>query len=170
MAKKAALESRIAILEERTALTEKIEATKRWLDTARTQAKGAEKKTSQAVNQNKFVSQLVLAYAGADTEAALNPDATTQNFVQIFISAMVALVGIIMAPVGMFVAGRNRKGFAEIADAARRSMGEIVRPSTPAAPGIIREVHHTEDPRGLQEFRAFQERFRNALNAKQVTA
>ena len=40
-----------------------------------------------------------------------------QNFVQIFISAMVASVGIIMAPVGMFVAGRNRHTAAELADA-----------------------------------------------------
>lgn len=147
MAKKAALESRIAILEERTALTDKIEATKRWLDGARTQAKGVEKKTSQAVNQNKFVSQLVLAYAGADTEAALNPDATTQNFVQIFISAMVALVGIIMAPVGMFVAGRNRKGFADIAETARRAMADIPRPAT--AISAMREtiIQKERDPR-----------------------
>jgi hypothetical protein len=151
MAKKAALESRIAILEERTALTEKIEATKRWLDTARTQAKGAEKKTSQAVNQNKFVSQLVLAYAGADTEAALNPDATTQNFVQIFISAMVALVGIIMAPVGMFVAGRNRKGFAEIAATARKAMATVTGTDPASGALVLRETHTVEDPRALHK-------------------
>ena len=66
------LNSRIAILEERTALTDKIEATKRWLDTARTQAKGAEKKTSQAINPRVRL-QLVLAYAGADTNAAPQP-------------------------------------------------------------------------------------------------
>lgn len=139
MDKLATLNARIAILEERTTLTDKIDATKRWLDTARTQAKGAEKKTSQAVNQNKFVSQLVLAYAGADTEAALNPDATTQNFVQIFISAMVALVGIIMAPVGMFVAGRNRRDAHEVIFPATKS---VIDPA-----GIhTREIHTVHDP------------------------
>lgn len=149
MKDKATLESRIAILEERADLTKKIDATKSWLDTARTQAKGETKKTSQATNQNKFVSQLVLAYAGADTEAALNPDASTQNFVQIFISAMVALVGIIMAPVGMFVAGRNRKGFAEIASAARKAMIPSA-PLTAQANTIDTHTHsvvHSIDPR-----------------------
>lgn len=130
MKEKADLESRIAILEERTDLTTRIEAAKRWLEKARDQAKGTDKRVSQAQNQNKFVSQLVLAYAGADTEAALNPDASTQNFVQIFISAMVALVGIIMAPVGMFVAGRNRKAFDEIAGTARAKVDALVRQAT----------------------------------------
>ena len=124
------LNARVAILEQRDELNKRIEHARNWVKTARDQAGGVTKKVSQATNQNKFVSQLVLAYAGADTEAALNPDASTQNFVQIFISAMVALVGIIMAPVGMFVAGRNRKTFDEIAGTARAKVDALVRQAT----------------------------------------
>lgn len=172
MKQKAGLESRIAILEERADLTSKIEGTKKWLDNARSQAKGETKKTSQATNQNKFVSQLVLAYAGAETEAALNPDASTQNFVQIFISAMVALVGIIMAPVGMFVAGRNR---IDITAAKRpaQTRTHFPIPDLPASKGdnqthILGVIDR--DNGALNEIRDFKSRIERALNGKQVAA
>ena len=115
----------------------------------------------------------MLAYAGADTEAALNPDAATQNFVQIFISAMVALVGIIMAPVGMFVAGRNRKGFAEIANAAR----EMVRSTPVYQQPVPGHAAHREtiivkdtDRRAMDEIARFKASINGALNRRQATA
>lgn len=65
--------------------------------------------SSSVVNQTNVAAQIFLAFTGADPDKAINPDSTTASFTNIFIAGGGSLAFMLMAPIGFFVAGRNRK-------------------------------------------------------------
>lgn len=109
MKEKAALEERIATAERATNLQQQIAATQRLIDSYREAAAKTDFKSSAVVNQNNVAAQLWLAMTGADADKAINPDQVTASFTSIFIAGGGSLAFMIMAPVGFFLAGRNRK-------------------------------------------------------------
>lgn len=108
MKEKASLEERIATAERATDLQKRIEATQRLIDGYREASAKTEFKSSAVVNQNNVAAQLWLAMTGAEPDHAINPDATTASFTSIVIAGGGSLAFMIMAPVGFFLAGRNR--------------------------------------------------------------
>jgi hypothetical protein len=108
MKEKAVLEGKIAIAEESHNLNKRIEATQRIIDTKTAEAAKSEYKSSSVVNQNNVAAQLWLAFTGAAPKDAIKPDETTASFTSIIIAGGGSLAFMIMAPVGFFVAGRNR--------------------------------------------------------------
>jgi hypothetical protein len=108
MEKKADLEGRIAIAEKSEDLTKRIEATQRIIDTKTAEAAKSEYKSSSVVNQNNIAAQLWLAVTGAAPSDAIKPDETTSSFTSIVIAGGGSLAFMLMAPIGFFVAGRNR--------------------------------------------------------------
>jgi hypothetical protein len=108
MKEKADLESRIAVMEKSLDLTTRIEAATRKIEQLTKEASASEYVSSSVVNQNNVAAQLWLAFTGATPENAVNPDAVTSSFTSIVIAGGGSLAFMIMAPVGFFVAGRNR--------------------------------------------------------------
>lgn len=108
MKEKAALQERIATAERATDLQKRIEATQRLIDDYREASAKTEFKSSAVVNQNNVAAQLFLAMTGAEPDKAIKPDEVTSSFTSIFIAGGGSLAFMIMAPVGFFLAGRNR--------------------------------------------------------------
>jgi hypothetical protein len=108
MKEKASLEERIATAERATDLQTRIAATQRLIDGYREAAAKTDFKSSAVVNQNNVAASLFLAMTGADADKAIKPDETTTSFTSIFIAGGGSLAFMIMAPVGFFLAGRNR--------------------------------------------------------------
>ena len=104
-----ALNERIGKIEQVADLTKRIEATQRILDDKTNVAAKTEYKSSAVVNQTNVAAQLYLAMSGETPEKAIEPDKVTFSFVNIFIAGAGSLAFMIMAPVGFFVSGRNRK-------------------------------------------------------------
>lgn len=125
MQSKAALEARIATAEQVGDLTKRIEATQRIIDGKTVTAATTEFKKSSVVNQTNVGAQLWLALTGASADQAINPDQVTFSFVNIFIAGGGALAFMLMAPIGFFVAGRNRltdkKTAADVREAFRKT-------------------------------------------------
>lgn len=109
MKEKAKLEERIATVEQASDLTKRIEATQRILDTKLAKAEKTEFKSSSVVNQTTTAGQLYLAFSGAKPEDTLEPDRVTISYANILITAGGSLAFMLMAPLGFYVAGRNRK-------------------------------------------------------------
>lgn len=63
---------------------------------------------SSVMEQTNVASKLFLAWTGSDAKDAINPDEVTFEFTNIFIAGAGALAFMLMAPVGFFIAGRNR--------------------------------------------------------------
>lgn len=105
---KADLENRIAIAEKVSDLTNRIDAAQRKIDEYRVASEQTDYRSSAVVNQNNVAAQLYLAFTGAAPDQAVDPDSVTQSFTSIFIAGGGSLAFMIMAPVGFFVAGRNR--------------------------------------------------------------
>jgi len=80
---------------------------------ARQQVAETDYESSSVVNQTSVAAQLFLAWTGADPEKAISPDSVTTSFTNIFIAGGGSLAFMLMAPVGFFVAGRNRVKRAE---------------------------------------------------------
>lgn len=109
MKSKADIEERIGKAEQRANLEKQIAATQKLVDEYREAAAKTDFKSSAVVNQNNVAAQLWLAMTGADADKAINPDQVTASFTSIFIAGGGSLAFMIMAPVGFFLAGRNRK-------------------------------------------------------------
>ena len=109
MKEKAKLEERIATVEQASDLSKRIEATQRILDTKLAKAEKTEFKSSSVVNQVSVAGQLYLAFSGAKPEDTLEPDRVTTSYANILITAGGSLAFMLMAPLGFYVAGRNRK-------------------------------------------------------------
>jgi hypothetical protein len=108
MKDKAGLEERIATAERASDLGKRIEATQRIIDGYREASSKTAFRSSPVVNQNNVAAQMFLAFSGADPEKAIDPDRVTASFTSIFIAGGGSLAFMIMAPVGFFLAGRNR--------------------------------------------------------------
>lgn len=114
MKQKAELESRIGIAEQASKLTSQIEATQRKIDEYRAASANVAYTSSAVVNQNNVAAQLYLAFTGAAPDQAIDPDNVTQSFTSIFIAGGGSLAFMLMAPLGFFVAGRNRVHVEEV--------------------------------------------------------
>jgi hypothetical protein len=104
-----ALEQRIATVEQASDLSKRIEATQRILDTKLAKAEKTEFKSSSVVNQVSTAGQLYLAFTGAKPEDTLEPDRVTVSYANLIITAGGSLAFMLMAPIGFFIAGRNRR-------------------------------------------------------------
>lgn len=108
MKAKAGLQERIATAERATDLQTRIAATQRLIDGYREAAAKTDFRSSPVVNQNNVAAQLFLAVTGAGADKAIKPDEVTSSFTSIFIAGGGSLAFMLMAPVGFFLAGRNR--------------------------------------------------------------
>jgi len=96
MKDKGSLEERIALAEQASDLSKKIEATQRLIDTKTQVASATEFKSSPVVNQTNFVAQL--------WTAELNPDERSLTWTQIVIGAFIAFVTTFLAPIMLNIA------------------------------------------------------------------
>lgn len=97
--KKAGIESKVALAEEKADLTKKLEATRAVVAKARDKADHTEFKTSKIIAQTKFVSQLATF--------ELEPGKAALTWAQIGIGFLVAFVTTFLGPVCIFLSGRN---------------------------------------------------------------
>lgn len=91
MKEKASLEERIALAEQASDLSRKIEATQRIIDQKTEVATTTDTGFSPVKAQTDFVGQIWLVMTGTEGEKALNPDEVTLSFTQIFIGFFIAL-------------------------------------------------------------------------------
>jgi hypothetical protein len=101
---KAKLEERIALAEQASDLSKKIEATQRILDKKTEVATTAKVGFSPVKAQTDFVGQMFLVLTGTEGEKALNPDAVTVSFTQIFIGLVISLAATFLAPASFYMA------------------------------------------------------------------
>lgn len=144
MKEKAKLEERIATVEQASDLTKRIEATQRILDGKIAKAEKVEFKSSSVVNQTATAGQLYLAFSGAKPEDTLDPDRVTISYANILITAGGSLAFMLMAPLGFFVAGRNRRPGNDIAE----TMSDIAkaRPVDAATRARMLSTAYTSGP------------------------
>lgn len=107
------------IADEIEKLNGQIEATQRVIDKKVADASAVKFQSSSVVNQTSVAGQLYLAYMGASPEETLDPDRVTISYANIIITAGGSLAFMLMAPLGFYVAGRNRKSDSDIAQTAR---------------------------------------------------
>jgi hypothetical protein len=170
--KRADLQTRIGSVEKVNSLADdisklnmQIDATRKVIASAREKADTTAYTSSAVVNQTNVAAQLFMAMNGADMEKAIDPDKVTFSFVNIFIAGAGSLAFMIMAPVGFFVAGRNRKRGAHsmVEPLPLPEIGPSFRPAIPTTPlkpmaapnGVtVIEHKHTNDLRdtGLKDF------------------
>lgn len=143
---KGKLEERIATVEQASDLTKRIEATQRILDAKLAKAEKVEFKSSSVVNQVSTAGQLYLAFSGAKPEDTLEPDRVTVSYANLIITAGGSLAFMLMAPIGFFIAGRNRRSSDdELAVIAHKPASP--QPAAPAKPIILRETITEKDGR-----------------------
>lgn len=129
MKDKGALEEKIALAEQATDLSKKIEATQRLIDSKTEVASATEFKSSAVVNQTNFVAQI--------WTAELNPDERSLTWTQIVIGAFIAFVTTFLAPIMLNIAfGPERQ-----ADARHQP---VAQPSVPASPPGYRVETYTD--------------------------
>jgi hypothetical protein len=127
MKTKADLENRIAVAEQVTDLTKRIEATQRIIDKNTEVAVETKKGFSPVRAQTDFVGQLWLVTTGTEAEKALTPDSVTLTFTDIFIGFFLAL-GATLLPTAMFYLGF----YGHKADEEVRSATQVAAPLVPA--------------------------------------
>jgi chaperonin cofactor prefoldin len=101
------------IADEIEKLNGQIQATQRVIDKKVAEAANVKFQSSSVVNQTATAGQLYLAFSGAKPEDTLDPDRVTISYANILITAGGSLAFMLMAPLGFFVAGRNRRVGAE---------------------------------------------------------
>lgn len=106
---RAALEARRATVEQRTDLTDRIAAARAVVDRAREQSAKTSTVQSSVVNQNHVGAQLWLAISGIDAAKTIHPDEVTTSYVNLMVAGAGALAFMLLAPIGMYMAGRNRR-------------------------------------------------------------
>lgn len=148
-------------------LNTQIEGTRKVIATAREKADATSYTSSAVVNQTNVAAQLFMALNGAEPAKAIDPDKVTFSFVNIFIAGAGSLAFMIMAPVGFFVAGRNRRigAHTPMPSVPLPEITSTFRPaSTPLVPKggnstgvtVIERVHnhHTREDFDLTKFLA----------------
>jgi hypothetical protein len=83
-------------------------ATLNALASARTEVAATEYTSDSVTNQTNVAAQIYLAFTGEDPAKAIKPDTVVASFVNLFIAGGGALAFMLMAPIGFFIAGRNR--------------------------------------------------------------
>lgn len=123
------IQSRIAVLEERKDLTDRIMATKKAIEGLRTRADTVEHKSSQTEHMNAFLSKAV-ALVGQGT---LKPSEMTEESTQLSANLAMALAGTGLPALALFIAGLYRRKEDE------PIVVSVSRETIPAKPVIIRE-------------------------------
>lgn len=121
---RAALEARRGTVEQRSDLTERIAAARAVVDRAREASAKTQTMQSSVVNQNHVGAQLWLAVNGQDASKAIHPDEVTTSYVNLLVAGAGALAFMLLAPIGMYMAGRNR------------ITSTTMLPSAPAGPDV----------------------------------
>lgn len=151
------LENRIALAEQASDLSSKIEATQRILDKKTEVASAAKVGFSPVKAQTDFVGQIYLAMTGTEGEKALNPDAVTLSFTQIFIGLFIALGATFLPTAAFYMAFFGHKpAFDTQEDKPSRDepAASAVMPLQPV--GDI-HLHEGKDPRFDALMRALSE-------------
>ena len=112
--------AKLGKVEQREDLTKRLEATKRKLDQARVAAASTDAGISSVAMQTDVNTQLFgvvrAAWTGEPLEAALKTTEQSAKLANLIITAAGSLAFMLMAPVGFFMAGRNRKSDAKESD------------------------------------------------------
>jgi len=113
------------------------------LSASRTKVAGVEYRSSSTVNQTSVAAQIYKAmWKGDAPEDAIKPSAVEVTFTNLFITGGASLAFMVMAPLGFFVAGRNRRKASEIeADAKQEE-----QKAASGRPIIVeRTINNTDD-------------------------
>lgn len=150
-ANKTALLTMIANVKAENDLTGRIDSTQRIIDGKGKAVADTGFVSSTVVNQNDTFAKLWNLWSGMDGEEAIKPTAVQRDVANTAMAGFASLAFMLCGPLLMLAAGLNRKGFADIAETARKAMGEIVRSNTASAPGSARIYRETvkEDPRAM---------------------
>lgn len=128
----AEVSGKIAVAEQREDLTKRIEATQRLVDQAREKVAKTDAGLSSVAMQTTANTQLfglVRAYwTGENLEQALKTTEDSAKLANLLITAAGSFAFMLMAPVGFFMAGRNRRP-----EAPMSMMPKIERPAEPPA-------------------------------------
>lgn len=107
-----AIQSQLAIAEQTSDLSKRIEATQRIVDKARDKAAVTEAGMSSVAMQTDANTQLFgivrAAWTGEPLETALKTTEQSAKLANLLITAAGSLAFMLMAPIGFFMAGRNR--------------------------------------------------------------
>lgn len=154
---KGELENRIALAEQASDLSKKIEATQRILDKKTEAAATAKVGFSPVKAQTDFVGQLWLLTTGTDGEKALSPDRVTLSVTQIIIGFFIALAATFLPTAAFYMAFFGHKpAFDTQEDKPSRDepAASAVMPLQPV--GDI-HLHEGKDPRFDALMRALSE-------------
>ena len=109
-----AINAQLAIAEQTSDLSKRIDATQRLVDGARTKAATTEAGMSSVAMQTDANTQLFgvvrAAWTGEPLETALKTTEQSAKLANLIITAAGSLAFMLMAPIGFFMAGRNRMG------------------------------------------------------------
>lgn len=151
MRERDALNERIGKIEQVEDLNKRIEATQRIIDGKTKEASIATYESSSVVNQTNVAAQLYKAlFTDAKAEDAINPDAVTASFTNIFIAGGGSLAFMIMAPVGFFLAGRYRKSAKELVDDALEAGITTLAKTSKATKDAAGNISFLTDKTGLK--------------------
>lgn len=140
MDEKADLESKIASLEQRRKYEDELKGSLAKLEQARTTASKSKFESSTVANQtNTFaqVGQLFKASMDGNYDDALKPSSVWVTVANLLMATGGSIAFLMMAPLGIFVAGRNRRN--DVADFEPDDIGYDVAPRGPA-PKLIGSV------------------------------
>ena len=165
---KADLENRIAIAEQVTDLTKRIDATQRIIDKATDVAVDTKKGFSPVKAQTDFVSQIYLLGTTTDAEKALKPDNVTLTVSQILIGFMLALGMTVLSPAAFYIAFCKAEDMAS-ALSATPAATDVKTPASASANGGKSEYYLID---GADDVRARFEKLaqRQAIARQQLLA
>lgn len=132
MNEKKAVESKIAAAEKISETQKRINFLQGKLDQVRSAADKAEHKTSLNVDVAKVTARLFKIAKGASAEEAIKDDDVSQQYATLGSAGLGSLALLLLAPIGMFLAGRRRVDDMVVED-GKRPPRPIVR-MTPAPP------------------------------------
>ena len=125
------LATKIAIAEEKSDLTKKIEATKKVLTSARDKAASVEFKSSSVDHQNKFLTRVVALVANGSTTASDLQEASAEQSVNL----AMAIAGTGLPAFALFMAGLFRRDEDDIKlEQGRKAPPRPIVRMTPAPP------------------------------------
>lgn len=122
-----AVAARIATSEQAEDLTKRIEATQRLISAYREKSEKTEAGVSSVANQTEANAQLFgvlrAAWTGEPLEAAMKTTEQSAKLTNLAITAAGSLAFMLMAPVGFFMSGRNRRKERDEDQASPRAAG-----------------------------------------------